>query len=100
MNNDFENEENDTITITLEDDTELVCDVITIFPCQGKNYIALLPQNAGEEGEVFLYEFINKGNDDIDLVNIEDDDEFEAVSDAFDEWLDTAEFDDIFDGEE
>ncbi len=100
MNNDFENEENDTITITLEDDTELVCDVITIFPCQGKNYIALLPQNAGEEGEVFLYEFINKGNDDIDLVNIEDDDEFDAVSDAFDEWLDTAEFDDIFDGEE
>ena len=100
MNNDFENEENDTITITLEDDTELVCDVITIFPCQGKNYIALLPQNADEEGEVFLYEFINKGNDDIDLVNIEDDDEFEAVSDAFDEWLDTAEFDDIFDGEE
>ena len=90
MNNDFENEENDTITITLEDDTELVCDVITIFPCQGKNYIALLPQNAGEEGEVFLYEFINKG----------DDDEFDAVSDAFDEWLDTAEFDDIFDGEE
>lgn len=99
MNNDFETEENDTITITLEDDTELVCDVITILPCQGKNYIALLPQNAGEEGEVFLYEFIDKGGDDIDLVNIEDDDEFDAVSDAFDEWLDAAEFDEILDDE-
>ncbi len=93
----FNNEaENDTITITLEDDTELVCDVITIFPCQGKQYIALLPQDAGEEGEVYLYEFVEKGEDDIDLINIESDEEFEAVSDAFDEWLDSSEFDDIF----
>ncbi|MDE7297710.1 MAG: DUF1292 domain-containing protein [Lachnospiraceae bacterium] len=93
-------EGNDTITITLEDDTELVCDVITVFPCRDKNYIALLPQNAGEEGEVYLYEFVDKGNDDIDLINIEDDEEFEAVSDAFDEWLDSAEFDDMFGDEE
>lgn len=95
-----EMEENDTITITLEDDTELVCDVITTFPCNGKTYIALLPQDAGEEAEVYLYEFIEKGEDDIDLVNIESDEEFEAVSDAFDEWLDAAEFDDIFSEEE
>ena len=40
MSENFNAEEgNDTITITLEDDTELVCDVITIFPCQDKNYI-------------------------------------------------------------
>ena len=92
----FNNEaENDTITITLEDDTELVCDVITIFPCQGKQYIALLPQDAGEEAAVYLYEFVEKG-DYFDLINIESDDEFEAVSDAFDEWLDSTEFDDIF----
>lgn len=92
--------ENDTVTLTLEDNTELVCDVITIFPCQDKQYIALLPQDAGEEGEVYLYEFIQKENDEIELVNIESDDEFEAVSDAFDEWLDSAEFDDMFGDEE
>ena len=101
MSDKFNNEaENDTVTLTLDDNTELVCDVITIFPCQDKQYIALLPQDAGEEGEVYLYEFIQKENDEIELVNIESDDEFEAVSDAFDEWLDSAEFDDMFGDEE
>ncbi len=93
-------EENDTVTLTLEDDTELVCDVITVFPCQGKQYIALLPQDSGEDAEVFLYEFIQKEGEDIELVNIESDEEFEAVSDAFDEWLDSAEFDDMFGDDE
>ena len=103
MSNEKFNEEaeNDTITITLEDDSELVCDIITIFPCQGKQYIALLPQDAGEEAEVYLYEFIEKGEgEDIDLINIESDEEFEAVSDAFDEWLDATEFDELFGEEE
>lgn len=102
MSNENRNNEagNDTITITLEDDTELVCDVITIFPCQGRQYIALLPQDAGDEAEVYLYEFVEKGEE-MELVNIESDEEFDAVSDAFDEWLDSQEFDDIFDeGEE
>lgn len=93
------NEENDTVTLTLDDDTEIVCDVITIFPCGGKEYIALLPQDAGEEGEVYLYEF-QETDGEPNLINIESDEEFEAVSDAFDEWLDSEEFDDMFADEE
>lgn len=95
----FNNEENDTVTLTLDDDTEIVCDVITIFPCGDKKYIALLPQDAGEEGEVYLYEFVENGEEP-SLVNIESDEEFEAVSDAFDEWLDSEEFDDLFGDED
>lgn len=93
------NEENDTVTLTLDDDTEIVCDVITIFPCGDKEYIALLPQDAGEEGEVYLYEF-QETDGEPNLINIESDEEFEAVSDAFDEWLDSEEFDDMFGDEE
>lgn len=88
-------EENDTVTLTLDDDTELVCDVITMLECNGQQYIALLPQDAGEEAEVFLYRFKENG-DDIDLQNIESDDEFEMVSDKFDEWMDSVEFDEMF----
>ena len=40
-------EENDTVTLTLDDDTEIVCDVITIFTCGESQYIALLPQDSG-----------------------------------------------------
>ena len=50
-------EENDTVTLTLDDDTEIVCDVITIFTCGESQYIALLPQDSGEDGEVYLYGF-------------------------------------------
>ena len=62
-------------------------------------YIALLPADATPESEIFLYRFLENG-DDIDLQNIEDDEEFEIVSDAFDELLDEEEFDEIFEGDE
>ncbi len=93
----FDEDTNDQITLTLEDGSELICDVLAIFPVDDKNYIALLPQGDDPDAEIFLYRFEEKDEDDIDLINIEDDDEFEAVSDAFDELLDNAEFEEMFD---
>lgn len=98
MQND--NLDHDTVTLSLDDGTEMECDVIAIFPCEDNDYIALLPQDAGEEGEVFLYRFIEKGEDDIELVNIEDDEEFDKVAEAFDEFLDSEEFDEMFSEDE
>lgn len=92
-------EENDTVTLTLDDDTEIVCDVITIFTCGESQYIALLPQDSGEDGEVYLYGF-SEANGEPELINIEDDEEFERVSDAFDEWLDSEEFDEMYGDDE
>ena len=89
-----------TVTLTLEDDTELVCDIICTFPCQDKTYIALLPQDAGEDGEVFLYQLKESDDGEDELIHIEDDAEFEAVSDAFDEFLDSEEFEEMFGDEE
>ena len=70
----------DQITLTLDDDSELLCDVLATFPVtvNGKEqmYIALLPTDAGPDAEIFLYRFIEDG-DDIDLQNIEDDEEYE-----------------------
>ncbi len=99
----YDEELTDQITLTLEDDSELICDVIATFPAtvSGKEqmYIALLPEDATEDSEIYLYRFLENG-DDIDLQNIEDDEEFEIVSDAFDELLDEEEFDELFDDEE
>lgn len=93
-------EPQDQITLTLEDGSELLCDVIAIFPVDGKDYIALLPVGDDPDAEIFLYRFEQKGEDDINLIDIEDDDEFEAVSDAFDEMLDDADFDEMFEDDE
>ena len=95
---DLYNEECDQITLTLEDGSDLVCEVISVFPVKDKNYIALLPSNEDPDAEIFLYRFIENGEE-IELQNIEDDEEFDMVSDAFDELLDAAEFDEMV-GEE
>ena len=43
----------------------------------------------------FSYRYLQDEKGNPDLENILDDDEFEAVSDAFDEWLDACEYDEI-----
>lgn len=89
------------MTITLEDGTEVDCAIIAIFPVEEKDYIALLPLDGEEEedGEVFLYEF-KENEDGIELISIESDEEYESVANAFDEILEEAEADDLFDDED
>ena len=90
-----EEAEETTVTLTLDDDTTLECIVINIFQAGDKEYIALLPMEgeAAEDGEVYLYRYSEDEDGQPNLENIEDDEEFEIVSDAFDEMLDSAEFD-------
>ena len=88
-------EEDAIVTLTMDDDTEVDCAVIAIYPVADKQYIALLPLDEdgdNKDGEVYLYRY-SEGEGDPTLDNIEDDDEYEAVADAFDEILDNAEMD-------
>ena len=84
--NKMEEQEEMTVTLTLEDDSELECIVLTIFQAGDKDYIALLPMESQdtEEGEVFLYRYSETEDGTPNLENIEDDDEYEMVADAFD----------------
>ena len=51
-----EPQEEMTVTLTLDDGSELECVVLTIFEAGGRDYIALLPTEGidAEEGEVYL----------------------------------------------
>lgn len=99
MENNNENEfEEPKVYMTLDDGTELECDVIAIFPVGERDYIALLPDkvvDGFEENEVFLYRYAELEGDDISLDQIESDEEYEAVADAFDELLDEEEFNEL-----
>ena len=46
-----------------------------------------------EAGDVYLYQYNETEDGEPDLGNIEDDDEYEIAADAFDEWMDSQEFD-------
>lgn len=85
------------VTLTLDDDTEVECMVITIFEAGGKDYIALLPidDENEDEGEVYLYRYSEDAEGNPILDNIESDEEYEVVADRFDEWLDEQEYDEI-----
>ena len=83
---DHEHEEDvmdlETMFLTLDDDTEMECGILGVIEVEGlegKEYIALLPL---EDETVLLYEYKEVG-DEIELNVIEDDDEFDKVSNAF-----------------
>lgn len=97
VNPDAENDEEMTVTLTLDDGTELECVVLTIFEAGEKEYIALLPLDGreAEDGEVYLYRYVEDINGNPDLENIDSDEEYEIVADAFDELLDSAEYDEL-----
>ena len=48
-------ESHNTITLTLDDDTEIECAILTVFPVDAQEYIALLPldeNGQNQDGEV------------------------------------------------
>ena len=101
---DSEFKDRDTMTLDLYDGGKLECIVLNVFPVNNREYIALLPMNdeghVEEDAQIFLYRFEELGDDEVNLETIEDDDEFELVSDYFDEMLDEQEFNELFNGAE
>ena len=99
----FNPDDFDHITLMLDDEAELECAVYATFEAGDRDYVALIPLDGSFEadGDIYLYRYTMTGDseDDIQLDNIQDDEEYEIVSDAFDEFLDNEEFDELF-GEE
>lgn len=96
-----EPEEEMTVELDLDDGTTMVCEVLTIFEVEGKDYIALVPVgDDSEEDEVWFYRYSENPddpNEEPTLDYIDDDAEYDAVIDAFDEYLDEQEFDEMND---
>ena len=53
-----------------------------VFDYNGKEYIALIPDDGTDD--VYIYGYKEVGEDEFELVDIEDDSEFEAVVAEFD----------------
>ncbi len=97
MEKEFDDDEL-TVTLSLDDGRDLECIVLTVFEAEGRDYIALLPTEGpeAESGEVYLYRYSEEDGEPV-LDNIEDDAEYDAVSEAFDELLDEEEFEEFED---
>ena len=88
-------EEADDIRVTLDtEEGEIVCRILTIFDVDDQDYIALMPVDENDEdnaeGAVYLYRY---AEDELGLPSVEyidDEDEYEAAADRYDELLDEA----------
>ena len=72
-----------TLMLEYEDGSEVECMIRAILEIEGKMYVALLPM--GEE-EYQVFGFVEHGEE-VEILNIEDDDEYERVIEAFDEYF-------------
>lgn len=82
-----------TITLTMDDDKEVECAILTVFPVDKKEYIALLPldeNGQNHDGEVYLYTFERTEAGDPMLANIESEEEYNRAADAFHTILENA----------
>ena len=96
MGNEYlEDDEDLFVTITLE------CQVLTIFEVEGQDYIVLIPEDEidSEEGEIYIYRYFEDEDGEPGLDNIESEEEFEMVSDVFDQLVEDGEFDEDTDDE-
>ena len=90
-----------TVTLTLDNDEVVECAVLTTYEAGGNEYIALLPMDEAREeatGDVYLYRY-REVDGEPTLENIDDDEEYEIAADAFDEWMDEQEFEELPDME-
>ena len=103
---DLEQDEEMTVELELDDGTKVNCAIITILTVKEQDYIVLLPLDENgnnDDGEVWFYRYSEDENDpdaEPELGYIDNDDEYDMVADAFDEYLDNAEFDEIVKDEE
>ncbi|MBR2046725.1 MAG: DUF1292 domain-containing protein [Agathobacter sp.] len=86
-------DEADDIRVTLEtDEGNIECRIITIFEVDNQDYIALLPLDAfgndNAEGIIYLYRYYEDKNGNPSIVNIIDEEEYDAAADRYDEWVD------------
>lgn len=107
MGNKFEdNDEEMTVELELDDGTNVTCAIITILEVEGHDYIVLMPldeEGQNDDGEVWFYRYSENPddpNEEPELAYIEDDAEYEKVEEAFDQYLDNCEFDELIDAEE
>ncbi|MBR5756669.1 MAG: DUF1292 domain-containing protein [Firmicutes bacterium] len=70
------------ITLEFEDGKIIETEIMGIFDVDNKEYIALLPDDGTDD--VFIYGYKEISEEEFDLIDIEDDAEFEKAAAEFD----------------
>jgi len=79
-------DEAEYITLEFEDGEEVEAEIMGIFEVEGKEYIALIPDD--DSDDVYLYGYKEVSDEEFELIDIEDDAEFDNVVAEFEKLTD------------
>ena len=82
-------EDVEIITLEFDEGEEVECEIMGVFDFNGKEYIALIPDDGTDD--VYIYGYKEIGEEEFEIVDIEDDAELEAVAAEFDKIMDEQE---------
>lgn len=80
-NKEMTDDDENFITLEFDDGIAVECEILGVFEVEGKEYIALLPDDGTED--VYLYGYREVNEDEFEILDIEDDKEFEKVAAEF-----------------
>ena len=83
-------EEEAIITLEFDDGVELECEIMGVFEYNEKEYIALIPQD--DSDDVYIYGYKEVGEEEFELVDIEDEDEFNGAVAEFEAIMENPDF--------
>ena len=86
-NNDYGYEET-VVTLTDEDGVDKDFYIDEIYEVNGKTYCAAIPGDVENVTEYYVFRLKDLGNDDFEMEDIDDEDEYDAAADAYEEKLD------------
>lgn len=72
----------ETITLQFDDGVEEECEIMGVFEVEGKEYIALAPDNGTDD--VYIYGYKEVDDESFEIIDIDDDEEFEKAVVEFD----------------
>lgn len=78
-------EDFEIMTLEFDDGSEVECEVIGVFDVDGKDYIALYATDGSDEVYLYGYKELDDGVNDCELIDIENDEEYEKVCAEFEE---------------
>lgn len=78
-------EDFEIMTLEFDDGNEVECEVMGVFDVDGKEYIALYATDGSDEVYLYGYKELEDDEDDCELIDIENDEEYEKVCAVFEE---------------
>lgn len=87
----YEDDDIEVITLEFDDGEAEDFEVIGVFEHEGADYIALGPLAEDEMDHIYLYRYIEDGEDSFVVESIDSDELFEAVAATFESLIEEAE---------